>query len=252
MNTIFHPKIKYKIFDKTFTASTGVYGMHRFTDPDDQQIVRNNYLAICKDLGTNNLVSLKQVHGDTVINADLIPIFLQEPEADAAVTAKPGVVISILTADCVPVLLASDDGKVVGGAHCGWQSAKDNILDNLVELMQYKGATSISAIIGPAIQQYSYEVDQKFYDVVLQSEPAAEALFIAAEKLSHFWFDLPGFVRLKLNKLNINNIFNIGEDTYSNPDKYYSYRRDVAFGITGNKTNIVSTIMIDPNCMHNY
>lgn len=240
----FNRNIKYKIFDKTFKLSTGIYGISRFQDEHNIHRVRNNHNIVLQTLGADNLLILKHVHGNIVVDADLIADFTNEPEADGAVTSNPGVIISIQSADCVPILLASSNGKVIGGVHCGWRSTVANVITNTVKLMQNKGATKISAIIGPAIHQKSYEVDQPFYDIILNADKDAAKFFIQASKATHYLFDLPAFVIKKLNEMGIENILNLCQDTYSNPEKYYSYRRDMHLGCTKAQTNILSTIVI--------
>lgn len=235
--------ITFKIFDKRFTLSDGMYGMHRCDNEDKRKRVHQNYQAIRDALAVEHVLILNQVHGVSVVDADAIEDFSHEPEGDAAVSSTPGVAIAIQTADCVPILLASTDGKVVGGAHCGWRSAVGGVLNNVVELMRKKGAEQIEALLGPAIQQCSYEVDQSFYDLILAREPSAQILFIPTSD-THYLFDLPGFTVMQLEALGISAHTEYCEDTYSNPDKFYSYRRDTHRGITGNRTNILSTIAI--------
>lgn len=183
--------------------------------------------------GVAPLLQLKQVHGSTVVDVDNLIDLSEEPEADAAATTKPNLALSIKTADCVPVLLHDAKHGVIAAAHCGWRSAQANILANVVGLMRKKGAVDIHAIIGPAIHQPNYEVDQTFYERILAEEPSASYLF-----QPNYYFDLPGFVILKLNALNITSIIDHCEDTYTNPNKYYSYRRVKDTG------RILSTIML--------
>ncbi|MFN7096049.1 MAG: peptidoglycan editing factor PgeF [Gammaproteobacteria bacterium] len=237
-------KISYKIFDKTFPG-THLYATYRFTDQFKLQEIAANHQAVLEALAAKQLLIIKQVHGNTVIDADSLTDYTVSPEADAAVTTTPGLVLAIQSADCVPVLLADSQGNLVGAAHCGWRSAKDNILSNLVTMMRNKGAHDITAIIGPAIHQESYEVDRTFYQTIIESEKNAIPLFISSAKKEHYIFDLPGFVTLKLHQLAITNIVNCCENTYTNAQKYFSYRRDTHLGLAGNKTNLLSTIMIN-------
>ncbi len=158
-------KVYYKIFDKSFKQSSHVYSKkNKFGDPNQLEIVQNNRLAVVRHYNANNIVILQQVHGIKIIDADLITDSDIDPEADATVTTKTNLVLALQTADCVPVLLSSGDGMVIGSVHCGWRGAKAGIINNVVELMQKKGAKNIKAIICPSIQQYSYEVDQEYYD----------------------------------------------------------------------------------------
>lgn len=183
--------------------------------------------------GVAPLLQLKQIHGSAVVDADKLIDFSVESEADAAVTTRLNLALSIKTADCVPVLLYDAQHGVIAAAHCGWRSAKANILANVVSLMRKKGAVDIHAIIGPAIHQPNYEVDQAFYEAILAEEPSASHLF-----QPHYYFDLPGFILLKLTSLSIATILDHCEDTYTNPVKYYSYRREKDTG------RMLSTIML--------
>jgi polyphenol oxidase len=238
--------IEFTFFDKSFKHSSHVYGLHRFklTEHEKRQVVLDNYQAILKTLQGKHLLILHHVYGNTVIDADVIDNFSHEPDADAAVTSKPGIILSVQSADCIPVLLADNDSNIIGAAHCSWRCVKDNLLANIIQMMKNKGAKNISAIIGPGIAQHSYEVDQPFYDIILTSAPKAKSLFIPAPKAQHFLFDLPGFCVLKLQQSGVVDIMNVSEDTYQNENKYYSFRRDTHLGIKGNKGNLLSTIMI--------
>jgi YfiH family protein len=240
-------KVEFKIFDKTFSDCTHMYNRQRFTNENEINEVNHNQQAVLNALDADKVLILNQVDGNKVIDADLLTSVLPEPEADAVVTSLPGLAITIQTADCVPVLLAGDDGNVIGAAHCGWRGAKNDILFNTTKLMQEKGAKNITAIIGPAIHQVSYEVDDSFYKIIVESEREASKFFVPSHRMGHFMFDLPGFVIFKLNKLGITDIINYCENTYTNPEKYFSYRRDVHLGLTGNKTNILSVIVIKKN-----
>jgi YfiH family protein len=237
--------IVFKIFDKTFPHASGKYGTTRFKDTKLSEAVHNNHLAIMSEMKADKMLITNHVFGTHVVDADRVQDFTAEPDADAAVTTLPGLLLTIQTADCVPVMLASDDDKVIGAAHCSWHTAKDNILARVVSLMKSKGARNIRAIIGPAIHQKSYEVDQTFYESIIASESKARNLFASSINQGRFMFDLPGFCLLKLNQLGITDIHDVCEDTYEHPDKYYSYRRDVHQGNLGEESNILSTIMIE-------
>ena len=236
--------IIFKIFDKTFKQTNGIYELTPHQNVDMIQIVKNNCEAIIKDLKGDHLLIRNDVHGAEVIDADLIVDFSVRVEADAAVASKSGLILSVLSADCVPVLLGSMNEKVIGAAHCGWRSAKADILKETVALMRAKGADSIFAVIGPAIHQENYEVGQEFYDEIIATEPHASDLFKKSQNGQKWMFDLPGFIKLKLNKLEISHIIDLCEDTYSHPEKYYSYRRDIHLRDAIHQTNILSAIMI--------
>jgi YfiH family protein len=166
-----------------------------------------------------------------------------QPDADGLVATKKKIALSILTADCVPVLLASADGAVIGSAHCGWKSAKQGLIKQVSNMMRKAGAIGIKAIIGPSIQQKSYEVNSDYYDNFIKDEPECQDLFISSEKEDHYMFDLSGYVKYKLDQENIELFLHIDDDTYSMPEKYPSYRRST-HGVEAYTQNILSTIMI--------
>ncbi len=194
------------------------------------------------ELNADELFIMNQVHGNTVVVADNIDL-KKQPEADASITTQKNIALGVLTADCVPVLFASDDGAVIGAAHCGWKSAKSNIITNVRKMMENKGATKIKAIIGPAIAQKSYEVDTKYYNDFVSEGDGIKELFQPSHRENHFMFDLVGFVIKKLQKENIGLVHNMEEDTYSIPEKYPSYRRSFHDGEQYSQ-NILSTIII--------
>ncbi len=247
MNEIIKNKVYYKIFDKSFKKSSHIYSKKDKTGvPFDIQEVQGNRLAIIEYYKAKNICILDQVHGNKALDVDNIDITDLEAEdfaADGAVTTKENIILAVQTADCVPVLLYSSDRKVIGVAHCGWRGAKVDIVHSVVELMQDKGAEDIMAIIGPSIQQSSYEVDQVFYDTFTKQNADHAQFFIKAAREKHFMFDLPAFVEMKLHKAGVKEIQNMQEDTYTNPDKYISYRLATHRGELCNN-RILSTIGI--------
>jgi hypothetical protein len=235
-------KVYYKIFDRTYKASTGVYRKDKYTDVAKLAEIQKNIDNIKSEYDIEELVVLKQVHGNEVIDADKADLG-KLLEADASVATKKNMALAILTADCVPVLLTSADGDVIGAAHCGWKSAKTNIIRELVAKMQKKNARDIKAIIGPCIQQKSYEVDAEYYRNFTSDEPDCKNLFIPSNRENHYMFDLSGYVKRKLDQENIEILSHSQDDTYSMPGKYPSYRRSVHQN-EAYKTNILSTIVI--------
>lgn len=235
-------KVYYKIFDRTYTASSGKYGKHRAENAAILAEIQKNIDVIQKEHNAQELVILKQVHGTKILDADNASPQSQE-EADGSITTKKNVALGILTADCVPVLLASSDGSVIGAAHCGWKSAKNNIISHLYNKMKMSGAKQIKALIGPSIQQKSYEVDAKYYQDFIHDDIAYKKFFIASKNKNHYMFDLPGYVRSKLEKENIEIAVTIDDDTYELEDKYPSFRRCTHRNEKYSQ-NILSTIII--------
>ncbi|MEP5936878.1 MAG: peptidoglycan editing factor PgeF [Erythrobacter sp.] len=145
------------------------------------------------------------------------------PEGDGLVTATPGVALGIVTADCAPVLFVDETAGVIGAAHAGWRGAKTGVLENTIEAMEQLGAQRdrIAAAIGPTIAQASYEVDDAFKIAFGQSS----ASFFAAGKPGHWQFDLPAYVCDRLTQSGVGQVDDLGLDTYTLENDYYSFRR---------------------------
>lgn len=168
------------------------------------------------------LVLARQVHSQRAVTVSG-PWTGTAPEADALVTATPGVLIGVVTADCCPVLLADRTAGVVGAAHAGWRGAVAGVVENTVAAMEALGARreSIAAAIGPTIAQPSYEVDDALKD---QFAGAADRFFSPGTP-GHWQFDLPGYVAQRLRGCGVLAIEDLGEDTYAQSDRLYSFRR---------------------------
>jgi YfiH family protein len=150
----------------------------------------------------------------------------ERPRADAAVTARPGVAISVLTADCAPVLFHDAEAQVVGAAHAGWRGAVDGVLEATLAAMQRLGARrgSVRAVVGPTISQRAYEVGPELIDTLRAEEDGAERFFAPGEG-DRLRFDLPGYVLARLRAAGVAEAGWIGACTYSDPARFFSYRR---------------------------
>lgn len=168
---------------------------------------------------------LRQVHGTDVADADAAPVSGDEPVADAAVAHGPGRVLAILTADCLPVLFASDDGRAIGAAHAGWRGLAAGVLENTVERMGVQPAALV-AWLGPAIGGPSYEVGEEVRAAFVERDPAAEAAF-SATRPGHWACDLYLLARLRLAAAGVTRVSGGGFDTFRDA-RLYSYRRDGA------------------------
>ncbi|WP_033376294.1 peptidoglycan editing factor PgeF [Porphyrobacter sp. AAP82] len=154
------------------------------------------------------------------------------PVADAVVTATPGIVLGIVTADCAPVVFADPGAGVIGAAHAGWRGAVDGVLENTIAAMEALGAAraNIAAVLGPTIAQPSYEVDPAFRarfpdDAEPFFAPAAER-----EGVPRWHFDLPAFIIARLAGAGLSKIADTGRDTFSQVARYHSYRRSTQAG----------------------
>ena len=174
----------------------------------------------------DHLLGVHQVHSADVLKVDA-PRPLK-PKADAMVTNRPGLALSVLTADCQPVLFADTAASVIGAAHAGWRGALDGVLEATLKAMEDLGAdrSSITAIIGPSISQRAYEVGPEFLATFLDEDPENGRFFAGGEG-DRLHFDLPGFGLARLRNAGVGHAEWIRHCTYFDPDRFYSYRRSV-------------------------
>lgn len=175
-------------------------------------------------------VLLKQVHSARVVEVDRPFPENQRPEADAMVSATPGTMLAIVTADCAPVLFAdleANDGTgVIGAAHAGWRGGFGGVLENTVAAMVAMGARAerIVAVIGPTIAQASYEVDTAFHDRLVAHD-AANIDLLAPGAPGHYQFNLPAYIARRLSLAGVGTVDDLAVDTYAHERKLYSFRR---------------------------
>lgn len=192
---------------------------------DSELVARNRTRAVAAILPGARLVTVYQVHSADCVEAGEWPDG-ERPHADALVTDRPGLLLAILTADCAPVLLADREAGVVGAAHAGWKGAIGGVTDRTIAAMERLGARRerIAAAVGPCIAQVSYEVDEAFRRRFVDDDPANAAHF-AAGAPGHHQFDLETYVAERLRGAGIANVEALGEDTYGQPARFYSFRR---------------------------
>ena len=211
-------------------VSTGLYkGLNcgPGSEDDPNAIAENRRIAarIVSGHRETPVLSCYQVHGSNVavVTEDWAD---RRPKADAMVTRRPGLILGILTADCCPVLFADREAGVVGAAHAGWGGAFRGVVAGTVAAMETLGAkrTDIHAAIGPTITQQSYEVGTEFRDRFMSADRAFARFFIPGKDCVHFQFDLPAFVRSRLEDAGIVDVTDVAVDTYTSGD-HFSYRR---------------------------
>ena len=186
--------------------------------------VERNRMLFNKLLPTEP-VWLKQVHGVAVADAAQAACW---PEADACVSAHPGAVCVIMTADCLPVLLCNDSGTVVGAAHAGWRGLCDGVIEQTVHAMKVPPAT-LMAWLGPAIGAQAFEVGDEIRAAFVAAQPQAASAFVPGQA-GKWLADIYQLARLRLQALGITRIYGGGLCTYTDSARFFSYRRD---GVTG-------------------
>lgn len=174
---------------------------------------------------------LTQVHGTRVADLDAkIP----HGPADASFSRQPGRACAILTADCLPILLAADSGDLVAAAHAGWRGLAGGVIEATVGALQVPPAR-LMAWLGPAIGPQHFEVGAEVRTALLERDPGAEAAF-APNARGHFMADLERLARRRLAAIGIGRIYGGGRCTFADEDRYFSHRRD---GVTGRQATLV-------------
>ncbi|WP_303762156.1 peptidoglycan editing factor PgeF [Sphingobium yanoikuyae] len=196
------------------------------SEDDRLAILRNRDLARDALLPGATLVTVRQVHSPDVVTVTAPIAEDERPEADAMVTRTPGLILGILTADCVPVLFADREAGVIGAAHAGWKGAISGVTDRTITAMEMLGATraGIACAIGPCIGRASYEVTLDFAER-FERDDADNARFFSAGRAGHCQFDIAAYVASRLQAAGIGRISLLDEDTYSQADRFFSYRR---------------------------
>jgi YfiH family protein len=167
--------------------------------------------------------SLLPARGEKVPKADEGRRF-DEPEADAAVTATPGTVLAILTADCLPVVFAADHGCEIGAAHAGWRGLAGGVLEATVAAMRTPPQRLI-VWLGPAAGPRAYEVGAEVFEAFIGRDPQAERAFVATRP-GHWRVDLYALARMRLAQAGVARVHGGGLCTISDPGRFFSHRRD--------------------------
>ena len=176
----------------------------------------------------NEPLWLEQVHGTQVYPARHADIPAQPPRADAAYTDQPGIVLTVLTADCLPVLFASRDGAEIAAAHAGWRGLLGGVLE--ATLSHFRApAHEILAWFGPAISQAAFEVGHEVREAFIQHDPAADRAFIPSSRAGHWQADLYQLARQRCHAAGIQSIHGGDLCSYGDP-RFYSYRRETPTG----------------------
>lgn len=232
MQELIHNKVFYDFLHKVHKFSTHTY---KLTGENSDEATAQNEFQKNKEslenienvknhLKVKRLFLLNQVHGNDVYLLDKYEQLDNIPAADSIVTNLRNIALGIQTADCAPVLISDSEGEVIAALHCGWKSAISNIIPKTIDTLNKLSNTKLyKAIIGPCIMKESYEVSHDFREIFLQ-ESSENQRFFYEEQDQKLFFDLPTYVEFKLKKNNVNDVYFIGEDTYKNQDKYFSYR----------------------------
>lgn len=224
--------LRHGFFTRRGGASSGIFaGLNCGAGSSDQSdIVAINRARVAQAMQVTpeGLLGVHQIH-----SAGVVTVSGAGPQgrADAMVTDVPGLALSVLTADCMPVLLADTEAGVIGAVHAGWRGALAGVLEATLDAMEALGAdrADTAAIIGPCISQRAYEVGPEFLDA-FTAEDADYAWFFANGNGDRYLFDLPGFGLKRLRDAGIGHAEWTRHCTYSLPEQFYSFRRSVHTG----------------------
>lgn len=220
---------RHGFFGREGGVSSGIYAsLNAGTGSDDDpEAVRENRRRIAQAIQVEptHLIGAHQVHSARAIFVDG-PWAGKRPQADALVTTTPGLAISVLTADCAPILLLDQQAGVIAAAHAGWKGALAGVLESTVELMRANGAAHIIAAIGPCIHRNSYEVGPEF-EARFLVEDENYATYFAAGAGDRRLFDLPRFCASRLANAGVRDVEMSPLDTYAEERILFSHRRSV-------------------------
>ncbi|WP_233356074.1 peptidoglycan editing factor PgeF [Henriciella aquimarina] len=222
--------LRHGFFGRQGGTSDGIYeSLNVGPGSDDKpKAVTRNRALIAEEIGAKGpemLLSCHQVHSDRALLATM-PWGDERPRADGMVTNLPGIALCILTADCVPVLLADRKAGVIGACHAGWKGALGGICEATIAKMEEIGANrkDIHAAVGPCIGQDSYEVGPEFRDEFLERAPWSGNLFWPGQA-GRFQFNIETFVKNRLVHEKLAWVDVIGHDTCAMEEMYFSNRR---------------------------
>ena len=226
--------VAHGFFTRLGGASSGIFAALNCgggsTDIDEVVALNRARVADAMGVAPDRLAGVHQVHSARAVALDHVPA--ERPRADAMVTATPGLALSVLTADCQPVLFCDARGGVIGAAHAGWRGALDGILEATLDAMEALGAARgrIRAVIGPSISQQAYEVGQEFLERFLEDDPLNARFFVNGPATGKYLFDLAGHGLWRLRRAGVGAAEATGHCTYREPERFYSYRRSVHRG----------------------
>lgn len=196
------------------------------------EAVAANYNSALGAISAPNvkLVRLTQTHSNRVVTLTAETDLSRRPDADGLVTAQSGIALTILTADCTPLLFADENAGIIGACHAGWKGAVSGVIGNTISAMVTLGANpaNITAAIGPTISGPNYEVGPQFAANLLASEPDAAPFFYVPQGKSREHFDLPAYSAHQVTRAGLNPPAFVGGCTFAWADRYFSHRHATA------------------------
>ncbi len=219
--------VSHGFFTREGGVSEGIFaGLNTgLGSSDNPAVVAQNRDLVRGHLGADALITAWQIHSAEAVQVDAA-FDGEPPRADGLVTDRPGLALGMLTADCTPVLFADREARVVGAAHAGWKGALGGILEAVLVGMEERGADRgrVVAAIGPVISQRAYEVGPEFVEQFMDHDAGTGRFFVGGQG-DRAMFDLPGYCLSRLRAADIAEAGWTGHCTYSDPSRFFSYRR---------------------------
>ena len=231
--------VRHGFFTRKGGVSEGIFSSLNcsLSSAHNPATAHENRRRVAAHLGVvpEHLLSCDQIHSPDVVTVTAPWNPEDRPRADALVTAERDLALGILTADCVPLLFVDAENGVIGAAHAGWRGAIGGVIENTLEAMENLGANraKIHAALGPCIWQNSYEVGPEFPAPFLAESDDNKLFFRPAFRADHYRFDLPAYVTAKLKRLGVSSIAPSPADTFTDEERFFSYRRNCLAGEKG-------------------
>lgn len=199
---------------------------------DELAAVERNRAILDQSLNVPNAPQwLEQIHSTEVV---LLPNEEAIPKADASYTSKENIVCTVMTADCLPLLITNKQGSCVAAIHAGWRGLCDGIIEATIKKLPVE-PESLLVWLGPAIGADVYEVGEEVYDAFTKAEVEAKQAFTSVSE-GHWLFDIYQLAKLRLNKMGVNHIYGGDRCTLSEEEHFFSYRRD---DVTGRMASMI-------------
>ena len=254
---IFHPKLEFSDITHGFFTRKGGYSKSpynslncSFNVEDNESDVKKNLTSICNELKLGKLIRLNQIHSSKVLVINSEYDKITDINADGLVTKLKGVGLSVLGADCAPILFYDKISKIIGACHAGWRGAINGIIEATITNMETLGAKrdDIVSVIGPTIHKESYEIKKDLALIVKETKFYKNNRSILLQvNQDKYLFDLPLLIKESLKFSKINNFGDIDINTYEKSDLFFSHRKSThenfpKQGKTGRHISVIGLI----------
>ena len=222
--------VRYGFFTRKGGRSKSPYNSLNcsFNVEDNEDDVKENLKLVCNQLKLEKLIKLNQIHSSKVFVVHNKDDGNNNIQADGLVTKLKGVGLSILGADCAPILFYDKISRIIGACHAGWRGTINGIIEATVANMENLGANrnDIVAVIGPTLHKESYEIRNDLVKIIIENElykKNQSILFHVSD--NKYLFDLPLLIKESLKNSKINSIGDVKMNTYKKSNLFFSHRK---------------------------